>query len=207
MDKQAFYANARDDLRGPLDGVTVIEATTTWAGPMAGCVLAVGTSARLRGQAAWRVLDPATAAPELLAGAAKGPVAVVFGRESSGLSNEEMDRCHAILHVPVAADFKSLNLASAVQIVAYELFRHSGVAEAIPPARDAAPAEKLEGLFTHLRQVAEDTGFAPGQRADSLVRKLRRMFFRATPTDQEVDILRGLFSACQGRKSARRGGE
>ncbi|MCB1758554.1 MAG: RNA methyltransferase [Gammaproteobacteria bacterium] len=171
-----------------------------------GCSLVVGSSARLR-SIGWPQVDPRRCAARLLDEVSGGgEVAVLFGRESSGLSNSELDRCHYLVHIPANPDYSSLNLSQAVQVIGYEL--HMAALERMEPAespvRQPAPAEALEGFFHHLQQAMLDIRFADPQQSDKLQRRLRRLFMRARPDQEEINILRGILSAAQGRKSMRR---
>ncbi len=168
------------------------------------CRLVVGASARLR-SVQWPQLLPRESAARLLGEATKGEVALLFGRESSGLSNEELDRCHYLVHIPANADYSSLNLAQAVQVLTYELHLAS-LSDAFqePEQAEVASAEMMEGFFQHLEQTMEEIGFSDPRQSDKLRRRLRRLFLRARPDVDELNILRGLLSAAQGRKSMRR---
>jgi tRNA (cytidine32/uridine32-2'-O)-methyltransferase len=176
---------------------------------LAGCRLVVGTSARLR-HLDWPQLDPRACGELLVAEAGEGEgkgggeVALILGRESSGLSNEELARCHFLAHIPTNPGFSSLNLAAAAQVFAYEVFtawRASvpQVAETEPETQPA-PAEELEGLHAHLAQALTDLGFSHPEQSHRLLQRLRRLFNRARPDRIEVNILRGILSAAQGRK-------
>src|SRR3569833_2043462 len=108
-----------------LEQIRIVLVETTHPGNIgdaarAGCSLVFGTTARGR-SIPWPAGDPRGAAQRALAAAPQGPVAIVFGREHSGLSNEELDRCNYLLHIPTNPDYSSLNLAAAVQVIAYEL--------------------------------------------------------------------------------------
>jgi tRNA (cytidine32/uridine32-2'-O)-methyltransferase len=169
-----------------------------------GCRLVVGASARLR-SVQWPQLLPRECAERLLVEAEQGEVALLFGRESSGLSNEELDRCHYLVHIPANAEYSSLNLSQAVQVLAYELHLASlSDGEQASERSDLASAEMMEGLFRHLEQTMEEIGFSDPRQSDKLQRRLRRLFLRARPDVDELNILRGLLSAAQGRKSMRR---
>ena len=163
-----------------------------------GCRLVVGTSARRR-TVEWPELAPRGAAQRMLAEAARGPVALVFGRESSGLTNAELDRCHWLAHVPTNPAFNSLNLAAAVQLFAYEFWIAELGKEAQAPAdeREVAGAEELERFNVHLAQTLGEIGFtSPGQ-SKKLLRRLRRLFNRARPDRDELNILHGILSTAQ----------
>lgn len=185
----------------------------TLADALAGCRMAFGCSARPRG-VALRELAPAEAACELMACAGGGEeVALVFGNERVGLSNEEIQQCHAAVRIPTDAEFSSLNLAAAVQVLAYELRNAAGTVDAAAAptspapsrAEPAATADELEGFFGHLQQALADIDFFKGRAPDTLMRRFRRLFFRATLTRREVLILRGVLSDAQ--RMARLAGE
>ncbi len=168
------------------------------------CRLAIGTSARLR-SVAWTQHTPRQSAAQLLHEAQAGEVALLFGRESSGLSNLELDRCQSLVHIPANPAYSSLNLAQAVQILSYEL-RTATLSDTppAPPPPPVATRDAMEGFYRHLQQTLIETGFADPQQSDRLQRRLRRLFDRARPDRDELNILRGLLSAAQGRKSMRR---
>lgn len=171
---------------------------------VADCSLVIGSSARLR-SAAWPLLTPREAAALAVTEAAAAPVAFVFGRESSGLSNAELDRCTHLVHIPTNPDYSSLNVAMAIQVISYELLLASQTAQAVEPVeREPANHAEMEGLFGHLEQALADLEFTDARRAGSLMRRLRRLFHRAAPDRVEVNILRGILSAAQGLKSMRR---
>lgn len=169
------------------------------------CATVIGTSARLR-SVAWPQLDPREAGALCAAESAGGPVALVFGRESSGLSNDELDLCTHLVHIPTDPAFSSLNVAMAVQLLAYEvrLALLGGASVAPAEVREVASNAEMEGLFGHLAQALADIGFIDERRSEKLLRRLRRLFHRAAPDSEEVNILRGILSAAQGRKSMRR---
>ena len=163
---------------------------------LAGASFVVGASARLR-SLAWPSMAPREAAARIVAETGSGEAAVVFGRENSGLTNEELARCHALLHIPTAPALGSLNLAMAVQVVAYELFLASGTAPALPPdrAQPAATAEEMEKFYEHLEAALIAAKFLDPDNPRHLMRRLRRLFNRAQPDSNEVNILRGILAA------------
>jgi len=173
---------------------------------LTGCRLVVGSSARLR-TVEWPLLEPGDCARLLLEEAAKGDVALVLGRESSGLTNQELALCHYLVHIPVNPKFSSLNLAAAAQVFAYEIHRTLREREGVRlqgPVREVAPAELMEGFHQHLAQALVDLGFSDPEQSRKLSRRLRRLFNRARPDLMELNILRGILSAAQGRKTADR---
>ncbi len=164
------------------------------------CCLVVGASARLR-QMKWPSLSPAEAAVKLIEFAPHGPVAAVFGCESSGLSNEQMDLCHYLVHIPCNPSFSSLNLAAAVQVIAYEV-RKFALSEEVAARVQSdggpdAPAasEEVEGFYRHLEESLRTTPFFASRQSQSLMRRLRKLFNRTHLSRREVNILRGVLSA------------
>jgi tRNA/rRNA methyltransferase len=143
-------------------------------------------------------------AAQALAEAASGEVALVFGNETVGLSNDEVLCCQAAVSIPANPAFSSLNLGAAVQVLCYEL--RMAAFDAAPPAPDsratpfAAPpatVDEVEGLLAHLEAVAVASGFLNPDQPGRLMPKLRRLFARARPERDEINILRGLLAATQ----------
>jgi len=170
---------------------------------LCGCRLVIGSSARLR-TVVWPLLEPADCARRLLAEARQGEVALVLGRERSGLTNDELARCHFLAYIPTNPAFRSLNVASAAQIFAYELRRTWSTGwerHTEETGREPAPAEAMEGFYVHLAQTMTDTGFSDPAQSRKLLRRLRRLFNRARPDRIELNILRGILSAAQGKKT------
>jgi len=168
---------------------------------IADCGFVLGTTARLR-RIEWPVIDAREGAKRAVAESARAPVAVVFGRERSGLTNAEIDRCHALIRIPAAEHFSSLNVAAAVQIVAYEM-RVAAHGERVPrsPSRSpAATADEIEGFYRHLEATLVAIGYLDPAAPKLLMRRLRRLFSRAEPDRSELNILRGILTAV-GRAS------
>ncbi len=163
------------------------------------CHLVIGSSARNQRTVTWPELDPKQTAYHLFNAAMEGPVALVFGRESSGLSNAELDCCHALARIPSSTAFQSLNLAAAVQIFAYELrLVHLSMHSQIEPAiRSIAPMSEQESMLEHLATMIKDIGFADPKQSPKLIRRLRRLLYRANLDRDEINLIRGLFSAAQ----------
>ncbi|HEY5682783.1 MAG TPA: TrmH family RNA methyltransferase, partial [Sulfuricaulis sp.] len=141
-------------------------------------------------------------ARRLVAGAGKGPVALLFGQERTGLLNEELDRCHAMVTIPADKDYSSLNLASAVQILAYELFRASLVEIVTSKAtgrHEGLPVnqEDMHRFYEHLEKVLHQVRFLDPDNPRLLMRRLMRLFNRAELDDNELNILRGILTAIQ----------
>lgn len=175
---------------------------------VADCTLVAGASARSR-TLPWPMLSPRQLADRLPAEceADSARVALVFGREDSGLTNDELHRCHAHIHIPVNADFSSLNLASAVQVIAYEC-RMKWLEQPSAPTADAPdstlPPEQrpvshadLERYFAHLEQTLTTIGFHDPDKPRQLMARLRRLYLRARPEALELNILRGVLTATE----------
>lgn len=175
-------------------------------GAIADCRLVIGTSARRR-TLDWPMLEPPECARRLLEEAAEGEVALLLGRESSGLTNEELARCQYLVQIPTDPGFSSLNLAAAAQVFAYEIRRVWREAQPEAPADpppDLATAEELDGFNRHLRETLLEIGFGDPEHSKKLLLRLRQLFNRARPDRVEINILRGILSAAQGRKSHKR---
>ena len=163
---------------------------------VADCGLVLGTTARVR-RIEWPVIDPRDAARRAVGQSMRTPVAVLFGRESAGLTNAELDRCHALIRIPAAERFSSLNVAAAVQIVAWEMRTAAGgpVVAAAAVQTPAATAEELEGFYRHLEETLVRIGYLDPAAPKLLMRRLRRLFSRAEPDRAEINILRGILTA------------
>jgi TrmH family RNA methyltransferase len=166
------------------------------------CHLVIGTSARPR-RIEWPTLDPAAGAGRLVEGARQGPVALLFGQERTGLLNSELDRCHFVVTIPADQAYSSLNLASAVQILAYEIYRAALAgrpAETIDSREGRlASSEDMQGFYRHLEEVLQQIGFLDPDNPRYLMRRLMRLFNRAGVDDNELNILRGILTAIQQR--------
>jgi RNA methyltransferase, TrmH family, group 1 len=164
------------------------------------CSLVMGASARLR-SLPWPLSDARSAAQRAAAGAVAGQeVALVFGREHSGLSNEELQRCHYLLHIPANPEFSSLNLAAAVQVVSYELrMAMLGEEPLAADEGDYASADELESFYAHLEQTLIAVGFLDPDNPRQVMRRLRRLYNRARTERVELNILRGILTETQKR--------
>ena len=164
------------------------------------CHLVIGTTARSR-RIEWPTLDPAAGASRLVEGAQHGPVALLFGQERTGLLNSELDRCHFVVTIPADQAYSSLNLASAVQILAYEIYRTAlaGAAASPTEVREGRPAsgEDMQRFYQHLEEVLQEIEFLDPDNPRYLMRRLMRLFNRASLDDNEMNILRGILNAVQ----------
>jgi len=176
----------------------------TLAEAVADCRFVLGCTARSR-RVALDEWVPREAAEKAVDAAGQGEVALVFGRERTGLTNEELQLCHASVHIPANPEYSSLNLAAAVQVLSYEL-RLALLALAAAPRPEPAAAHpdetpanhaQLEGFFGQLAETLMDVDFHKGRAPDSAMRKLRRLFLRANLNEQEVRLLRGILADAQ----------
>lgn len=166
------------------------------------CVFVVGTTARER-SIEWPLEYPRQAAGKIVEQSRKGPVALLFGRERSGLSNDEVDLCHLLVRIPTGRVYTSLNLASAVQILAYELYLElRQVADRVVEPAAAADQHDMDRFYKHLEATLRDLDFVKTSHPTKLMRKLFRLFNRAQPTVEEVNILRGILTAAQAAANA-----
>jgi len=166
-----------------------------------GCHFVVGASARSR-SISWPVENPRQMAARVMQESQQGDVALVFGRENSGLTNDELEKCHYLVHIPTNPDYSSLNLAAAVQVLAYELMLCSPEknSQLEDEERDLASADEMESFFDHLQRTLVELEFLDANHPRKLMRRLRRFFNRARPDKTEMNILRGVLSAAQGKK-------
>ncbi|WP_438834345.1 tRNA (cytosine(32)/uridine(32)-2'-O)-methyltransferase TrmJ [Aeromonas oralensis] len=166
---------------------------------IADCGLVIGTSARSR-TLSWPMLDPREAGEKLVTEGTQHPVALVFGRERTGLTNDELQKCHYHVAIPANPEYSSLNLAMAVQTLCYEVRMHWLQQEQVGEsdmAVDYPSAEQLEGFYQHLEQTLLKTGFIADDHPGQVMSKLRRLFNRARPEAVELNILRGILTSVQ----------
>jgi tRNA (cytidine32/uridine32-2'-O)-methyltransferase len=184
-----------------LDNARVFE---TLGEAVADSVFTVGASARSRA-INWPTLEPRECAAKLLEESRSGPVTAVFGPEKYGLTNEHLDLCDALLTIPTNPDFSSLNLAMAVQVLTYEL-RAAGIDRDQPVYEPDAPLatnEDMEHFYSHLERVLREIRFLDPEKPRHLMRRLRRLFLRARPDQNEVNILRGILTAVERKGQSR----
>jgi tRNA (cytidine32/uridine32-2'-O)-methyltransferase len=198
-DREAYALAA-----GANDVLDVAEIHPTLQSAVADCHLVLASTARRR-TVPMPELTPRDGAQRLLAGQAMGEVALVFGRERTGLENDELQLCHAAICIPANPDYSSLNLAAAVQVLTYE-FRMAALAQSQSPALaatqvdpDELPAShgEVESFFQHLGALLDEIDFHKGKPPDMVTQRLRRLFLRAMPDPRELRILRGIFSDTQ----------
>jgi len=217
IDEEAVQRSSRaDDI---LESVVICE---TLEEAIADCGLVVGTSARSR-SIPWPLMSPRQCADRSAQAAAAGnEVAVVFGRESRGLTNEELHLCHAHVHIPTDENFSSLNVAQAIQVLCYEL----RMAMVVEPEGEASTSEEgrwgvdwdypmatheqLNGMLQHMEKTLVEIGFLDPNTPKQLMSRMRRLFQRAAPDRMEINILRGMLVAIErtaSRANAEKGEE
>ena len=195
-----------DDATVRASGATdILESATvvsTLKEALTDCVYVAGASARSRA-ISWPSMGPRDCAERMMIESKNGKVAAVFGPEKTGLHNDDLALCHTLLTIPTNPDFSSLNLAMAVQVLTYEL-RVAATLDGGPGFESEAPpatGEEMEYFYTHLERVLEDIRFLDPENPRHLMRRIRRMFVRARPDKNEVNILRGILSAIDRKSS------
>lgn len=173
---------------------------------VADCGLVVGTTARSR-HLPWRIVEPREAAREIAAAATASEVAVLFGAERTGLTNDEIELCQLLMTIPTGSSYGSLNVAMAVQVVAYEILLATRAAADDVERRGIplASAVEMERFYAHLEQVLDEIDFHDRTGEGHLMARLRRFFNRAVPDQNEINILRGILTSVQGKR--RRAGD
>lgn len=192
-------ASGADDVLAGTQVVATLEEA------LVGCNLVLGTSARDR-RLPWPLVDPRECGTKVIEEAAQGmEIALVFGREHAGLTNEELQRCHFHVHIPSNPDFSSLNLAAAVQVLAYEV-RMAWLAvegQALKVQKPEASTEELatmdemERFYEHLEKTLVEIGFLDPQKPKHLMPRLRRLYGRSSVNRSEMSILRGILTETQ----------
>jgi len=179
----------------------------TLAEAIADCDLVIGASARLR-SVTWPELNPREMAEKIFSVGSESKsmptfekVAVVFGREDAGLTNEEMDLCQFLVHIPANSDYSSLNIAAAVQVLCYEVYMTALLNEgSITKAENEHPpatSQDVEYFYEHLEKILLDVQFLNPENPMLLMRRLRKLFNRSGLDQVEVKILRGILTAIE----------
>ena len=165
--------------------------TGTLEEAVADCGLVFGTTVR-PGLYRQHVRSPREWAPEILSSASVNPVALVFGRENWGLTNEELAICTNLIQIPTSPEYPSLNLSQAVLLCCYELFVASGTFEPTLEKSPECPTRTREHMFTMWRDMLQEVGFMNDEKSDHMMLGLRRIFSRAPLTVDDVNILMGI---------------
>lgn len=199
-DQATAMASGADNI---LQQATVVE---TLPEAIADCQLVIGTSARSTRYLQWP-LRSARECGEYVANNIGGKkIAILFGRERTGLTNDELDYCQSLVHIPTNPDYSSLNVASAVQLIGYECSIHANdSARATPETNknreeEVVDSKVMESFYQNLEQVLQEIRYLDPKNPRHLMRRLRRLFGRSSVTQSEMNILRGILSAMQGRK-------
>lgn len=192
-DGQAYALSA-----GASDILAKANVYDTLAEAVADCALVIGSSARSR-TLSWPMLEPRACGELAVKEAATHSVALVFGRESSGLSNDELQLCNYHVCIPANPEYSSLNLAMAVQIITYEVrMAWQALQQAEVPDPVAYPTtEQMNSFYQHLEDTLNQTGFIIKQHPGIVMTKLKRLFNRARPEEAEYNILRGILTSVQ----------
>lgn len=187
---------------GADDVLAAAPVLATLAEAIADCRLVLGCTARSRRVALEEHLPRAAASLVTAQAGGGAEVALVFGRERTGLTNDELQLCHAAVHIPANPEYSSLNLAAAVQVLAYELrmamleaVETRGVAAST--AGEPASHAQMEGFFAQLADTLDAIDFHKGRAPESAMRKLRRLFLRTALDVREVRLLRGILADAQ----------
>ena len=192
------HAEASALAAGAGDVLAAARVSDELAPTLSDCHLVLGATARRRG-VELDELDPRTAARRILDAANAGQqVALLFGNEQSGLSNDEIKHCHAAITVPTDPTYGSLNLSQAVQVVAWEIreaWLAQGVVTSAVESRDPpAEAAQMEAFFEHLARTLDDIDFHKGRSPEVILQRLRRLFLRAEPDQRELRVLHGVLA-------------
>ena len=189
---------------GALDVLENAQVVSSLEEALEGCQLAYATTARPRhiSSIATDVRSAALELTQKIQQEAK-PIAIVFGTERTGMSNSEIDLCQRLLHIPSANDYNSLNLAQAVQVIVYEIYMANLISSKIPvimnlePNIEAVSIDDMERFYEHLEKVMIRTEFLNPSQPKYLMRRLRKLFSKADPDRNEINILRGILTACE----------
>lgn len=209
--KEVYSDAAQARAAGAIDIIENAQVVKTLEEGVAHCNLVMGASARSR-NLPWPLVNPKQAASLVQNIKHVGEdyrVALVFGRERSGLSNEELALCHHHIHIPSDPDYSSLNIAAAIQVITYEM-RMAELGESVTYdwalEREAPPAnqQQMEGFIGHLEETLIDIEFLDPNKPMLLMQRLRRLFMRALPDSVEINILRGILTKINKSKLTKR---
>ena len=198
-----------------LDNAVVVD---TLDAAIADCGLVIATSARSRG-IPWPMVAPDDCAQKLVAASRQNDVALVFGREDSGLSNEELRRCHFHVQIPASDEYSSLNVAAAVMVLCYEIRKEAIKGQETGDKKQAgkladfwdqplATVAEMEGFLAHLEEVLAQLEVLDPKAPRQLMTRLRRLYTRIRPDRMEINLLRGTLTATQQQlEKARKQGD
>ncbi len=198
------HADATARASGADDILATAEIYPNLADAIAECSVVIGASARLR-SLSWPELTPRACAELCANTTPETQIALIFGRENSGLKNHELDLCQYLLHIPCNQAYSSLNLAAAVQVVCYELFLANTDANINNSSKNSAETlatnAQMELFYEHLQTTITEIGFLQAPKTISMMRRLRRIFNRVQLERKELDILRGILRFSQQHNS------
>ena len=193
------HPESRARSAGALDILLNAKVSETLDEAIADSSLVIGTTARQR-----RISVPIDSihesAESIFKTSLKQKVSIIFGPETSGLSNDDIDRCNRLVYIPTGEMYSSLNLAMAVQVIAYQINLAFFGIEEDQPTRDLASGKEMELFYEHLEKVLLETGFLNPKNPKQLMRRLKALFNRAQLDDNEVNIMRGILTSYQKRR-------
>jgi TrmH family RNA methyltransferase len=197
-----FFPNSEATARssGAHDVLETARVHETFAAAVADCGLVVGTSARQR-HLPWELVEPRACAHQVVQAGQDGHAALVFGSERYGLSNSELSSCNLMVTIPTNPEYSSLNVAMAVQVLAYEIWLL--LRQPLPPLQREVPlatADEVQRLYVHIEEVLEEIDFRDRTGGGQLMTRIRRLFNRAQLDQNETNILRGILTAVQGKR-------
>jgi tRNA (cytidine32/uridine32-2'-O)-methyltransferase len=179
------------------------ETCKNLAQAIADCNCVIAASARRR-SLSWPELSPSELTDRLIDMNDTARTALVFGREHSGLNNDEIQLCNYMVRIPTNPDFSSLNVASAIQVLCYQIFqRQATVPPVVKPTETQdmpVPSSELEGYFEHLQNVLQMSGYLDPQQPGLIMQRLRRLYLRSEVTRNEINILRGMLTAIEKKQ-------
>ena len=196
------HAKARARASGAINVLENTQVFSSLEEAVADCSLVIGASARMR-TLPWPVVDPRECASRVVNIDKEAEVAIVLGRENSGLTNEELELCQLLVTIPTNPDFSSLNIAAAAQVLCYEIRLAANIDQVIEDEPDSplATSAEQEGLFSHFEEALTELDFLKPDNPGQLMRRIRRLFTRTRLERMEVNILRGIMTAAQKAKS------
>jgi len=208
LDFPSFEASQRaSSATDVLSNAVVVD---TLAEALHGCSLVCGTTARLR-SVKWPQVDARECGELLHIESEQHEVALVFGRERSGLTNDELELCQTLVNIPTAEAYSSLNISQAVQVLSYEILMANQQAKPTKSAETEntqidvkdtiATNDELEGMYDHFVDALTSLKFFGSRNPEHVMRKIRCLYGRARPTKREVQIMRGVLSYTQGRRT------
>jgi len=196
-DKEAERRSA-----GAWDVLNNTKVCTNLNEALCGTTLAAAVTARQR-NLSLDVFDPRQGARKILSQAGKSPVALVFGTETSGLTSEEISKCQFIVHIPANLEYSSLNLASAVQVMTYELRMALPHIEEYPPTlSELASHDEIELFYRHFENTMINSGFLDPKNPKILMQRIRRLYSRTNLEKKEINILRGILTSFEKQKNS-----